>query len=395
MKRFLYPLVATALITIAPFLLTFEKGQDIVRGLFALSILALLLLFTFIKEQPLKIKGSKTALLGLVALLVLGVAWIDLQNILLLQNRSTGYFAFIPLITTFMALLILKPIQALSMRNSSLFLFLFFVAHLVWMQFSPSQPLAEFPIIKSLSNTSKTVQRDSLPSTIKEEYLVIDTATITARYIDSSKSNVAILVESWGVPLDTESRQKAFQIFDDFSVIKGIHSRVYSRTRTAEREDLLLSWTKNGSKRDSVFIPQVMSQKQVKTKFFFGGDSTVQNREDYIRNMGFEEAFFFPSGASDSLMLSVIDSTLALGENEKQFIAWTTRDTRFPIPGDVSTVEKVYYDKLWNTLKGIAALAQKHPNVRFIVQGDHEPILSPVAFQERFYKRFVPFIILN
>ena len=58
MKRFLYPLVATALITIAPFLLTFEKGQDIVRGLFALSILALLLLFTFIKEQPLKIKGS-------------------------------------------------------------------------------------------------------------------------------------------------------------------------------------------------------------------------------------------------------------------------------------------------------------------------------------------------
>ena len=211
------------------------------------------------------------------------------------------------------------------------------------MQFSPSQPLAEFPIIKSLSNTSKTVQRDSLPSTIKEEYLVIDTATITARYIDSSKSNVVILVESWGVPLDTESRQKAFQIFDDFSVIKGIHSRVYSRTRTAEREDLLLSWTKNGSKRDSVFIPQVMSQKQVKTKFFFGGDSTVQNREDYIRNMGFEEAFYYPSGASDSLVLHVIDSTLTAFEDQKLLIAWTI-SFAFPI-GDV-TIEKVYYDKL-------------------------------------------------
>ena len=138
-----------------------------------------------------------------------------------------------------------------------------------------------------------------------------------------------------------------------------------------------------------------MSQKQVKTKFFFGGDSTVQNREDYIRNMGFEEAFFFPSGASDSLVLHVIDSTLTAFEDQKLLIAWTTRDTRFPIPGDVSTIEKVYYDKLWNTLQSIAALAQKHPNVRFIVQGDHEPILSPVAFQERFYKRFVPFIILN
>ena len=43
MKRILYPLIATALITIVPFLTTFEKGQDIVRGLFGFSILALLL----------------------------------------------------------------------------------------------------------------------------------------------------------------------------------------------------------------------------------------------------------------------------------------------------------------------------------------------------------------
>ena len=51
MKRILYPLIATALITIVPFLTTFEKGQDIVRGLFGFSILALLLLFMLVRDK--------------------------------------------------------------------------------------------------------------------------------------------------------------------------------------------------------------------------------------------------------------------------------------------------------------------------------------------------------
>ena len=50
MKRLLYPLIASALITIVPFLLTFEKGQDIVRGLFGYEYFALLLLILYIKD---------------------------------------------------------------------------------------------------------------------------------------------------------------------------------------------------------------------------------------------------------------------------------------------------------------------------------------------------------
>ena len=51
MKRLLYPLIASALITIVPFLLTFEKGQDIVRGLFGYEYFALLLLIVFVKNK--------------------------------------------------------------------------------------------------------------------------------------------------------------------------------------------------------------------------------------------------------------------------------------------------------------------------------------------------------
>ena len=55
MKRLLYPLTACALVTIVPFLLTFEKGQNIVRGLFGYEYFALLLLVVFEKEKMLKV----------------------------------------------------------------------------------------------------------------------------------------------------------------------------------------------------------------------------------------------------------------------------------------------------------------------------------------------------
>ena len=53
MNRLLYPLVACALITILPFLLTFEKGQDIVRGLFAFEVFLVQLLYF------LRVKGNR------------------------------------------------------------------------------------------------------------------------------------------------------------------------------------------------------------------------------------------------------------------------------------------------------------------------------------------------
>ena len=57
--------------------------------------------------------------------------------------------------------------------------------------------------------------------------------------------------------------------------------------------------------------------------------------------------------------------------------------------------ERLYYERLFGTLSVIADLATKHPDVRFVVQGDHEPILAPLEFQQKFYRRWVPYVILN
>jgi len=58
-------------------------------------------------------------------------------------------------------------------------------------------------------------------------------------------------------------------------------------------------------------------------------------------------------------------------------------------------VDSAYTERLAGTLQLVANLAKKYPDVRFIVQGDHNPILSPLKFQEKFYKRWVPFVVLN
>jgi hypothetical protein len=86
----------------------------------------------------------------------------------------------------------------------------------------------------------------------------------------------------------------------------------------------------------------------------------------------------------------------ALLDSTKKFIAWTTRDTKFPIQASsLQELDSTYFVKLEGTLYLVADLARRFPSVRFIVQGDHEPILSMLAFQEKFYKRFVPYVILN
>jgi hypothetical protein len=105
---------------------------------------------------------------------------------------------------------------------------------------------------------------------------------------------------------------------------------------------------------------------------------------------------------TDRESAALLDSLLSAQDSALRFIAWTTLDTKFPLQGfmdpykiDVAALDSAYTERLAGTLQLVADLAKKHPEVRFIVQGDHNPILSPLKFQEKFYKRWVPFVMLN
>lgn len=428
MNRLLYPIVASALITIVPFLLTFEKGQDITRGLFSYEEFCLLLLFAFVKGKvrvcsPASLRATYVAkqsililLLAVIVFALFTVAWLDLQNLLAIKGWSTGWYGVLPFVTCGLAIAMMWKVKPFSVSAISFILFVALIAHLFAYNHYAAQPLAQFPVVDYMSRSApKPVARDSLPESFKAKYFTTDSATITRDFIDSTKTNVLVLVESWGIPLDMNRFAKQLQVFDGISNQVGAHHRMYSRTRTAEREDLIYSVSRDSTgRRDTIFLPQVLLAKGVKTQFIYGGDSLVQMRNKYIRNVGFEETFFGISANSgveprtDRESAALLDSLLgsaaavSTGDSALHFIAWTTQDTKFPLQGfkdpyriQVAALDSAYTERLAGTLQLVADLAKKHPDVRFIVQGDHNPILSPLKFQEKFYKRWVPFVVLN
>jgi len=405
--KLLYPLIASALITIVPFLLTFEKGQDIVRGLFGFEEFCLLMLFVLAKS----FRRLRWVLLPVIGAAMVVVAWLDLQNLLAIKGWSTGWYGVLPFVTCGLAVAMMWKVKPFSASAISFILFVALMAHLFAYNHYAAQPLAQFPVVDYMSRTAlKPIARDSLSESFKAKYFTTDSATITRGFIDSAKTNVLVLVESWGIPLDTNRFAKQLQIFDGIPMpAHGAHHRMYSRTRTAEREDLIYRAKRDSvGRRDTVFIPQVLRTQGVKTLFIYGGDSLVQMRNKYIRNVGFDETFFGISANSgveprtDRESAALLDSLLSVQDSAVRFIAWTALDTKFPLPGfkdpyriDTAAVDSVYTERLAGTLQLVADLAKRHPDVRFIVQGDHNPILSPLKFQEKFYKRWVPFVVLN
>ena len=399
MKKLLYPLIASALITIVPFLLTFEKGQDIVRGLFGFEYFAILLFIVFFKK-------TRWILIPLVALLFI-IAWFDLQNLLAIKKWNTSWYGLIPFATCGIAIAMVWQIRPFKFNTICFILFVALILHLEAYNQYAAQPLAQFPTIDYLERTApKPVQRIEIANEFHNKFKVTDLVAITRDYIDTTRNNVIILVESWGVPLDVQRFEEQLKLFKKPMVV-GIHNRMYSRTRTAEREDLIQSITRDSvtRKRDTTFLPKVLSDIGYKTTFLFGGDSQEYQRYKYIKNIGFNETIYGKdtnnSTLKDVQVISKINSILA-DTTQKHFIAWTTLDTKFPLSkftniynSNADDVDSAYTERLNNTLMQIANLARKHPETRFIVQGDHNPILSPIKFQERFYKRWVPFVILN
>lgn len=423
MNRLLYPLVASALVTIVPFLLTFEKGQDIVRGLFGFEEFFLLMLFVFVKSkirvcpklanitslrttQVVKQSIWMLTLVVIVATMVF-VAWLDLQNLLAIKGWSTGWYGVVPFLTCGLAIAMMWKVKPFSMNAISFIVFVTLIVHLFVYNHYAAQPLAQFPVVDYMSRTApRPVIHNDLSDTFRSKYFTTDSASITRDFIDTARTNVLVLVESWGVPLDTNRFAEQLRIFDGSAVQVGAHHRMYSRTRTAEREDLIyLVKRDSASRRDTIFWPQVLQPQGVKTLFVYGGDSLEQMRNRYIRNMGFGEVLYGAVNGgpwSDCVSAKLIDSLLSVQDAALRFVAWTTRDTKFPLHGfkdpykiDVAAVDSAYTERLAGTLQLVANLAKKYPDVRFIVQGDHNPILSPLKFQEKFYKRWVPFVILN
>ncbi|MDR9829104.1 hypothetical protein RCJ22_26290, partial [Vibrio sp. FNV 38] len=119
-------------------------------------------------------------------------------------------------------------------------LFVALILHLEANNQYAAQPLAQFPTIDYLERiVPQPPQRKEISEDFRKKFIVTDSVTITRDYVDTTHNNVIILVESWGVPLDLQRFENQLSVFNGIKTEVGIHNRMYSRTRTAEREDLI------------------------------------------------------------------------------------------------------------------------------------------------------------
>lgn len=214
------------------------------------------------------------------------------------------------------------------------------------------------------------IDADSLTEGYVSKYELLDRSKLIGQYVDSSLVTVSILVDAWGVPFDENLLAEDFAIFKDLSHREFLHQRLANRTRHAEFAELRIPGD---------------STRPYDGVYLFGGDSLEYGRNLYIDSLGYGLRLFCQK-CPDSLMAATLDSVLTAVAGDSaslvKNIAWTTQNSR---DGDRA--------KLHTTLRLIADVARKHPEVRFIVQGTHRPILGDPKIRRESFTHWVPAVI--
>lgn len=206
-----------------------------------------------------------------------------------------------------------------------------------------------------------SVHEDSLSQRLLDKYVILNHQSLFKQLYDSTKTNVFILIDAWGVPTDEKMLDTDFDVFVKLPHWKIIHQRLANRTKHAE----LVEFRNN-------------LQNKI---YLFGGDSLEYNRNRYIHEIGYESVHFC-SYCKDATIITKIDSLL---ENDfHQMIAWTTQSAR---SGD--------RDSLRKTLTLIADFAKRHPDIQIVVQGTHRPVLCESKVRNSYKSHWVPAVVLN
>lgn len=205
------------------------------------------------------------------------------------------------------------------------------------------------------------VHEDSLSNEYKSQYKILGKQRILQQFKDTSKLQIFILVDAWGVPVQESMLADDFSFFKDVPHVFALHQRLANRTKHAERTEFRNDFPEN--------------------IYLFGGDPSEYNRPEYVREMGFTNTAFCQF-CSDSVIIEKLDSVLA--QDSLKFIAWTTQSSR---TGD--------RDSLHHSLQLIAGFAKRHPEAVIIVQGTHRPTLGTPDTRRSYKAHWVPVAILN
>lgn len=206
-----------------------------------------------------------------------------------------------------------------------------------------------------------SVHEDSLSQKYLDNYKILNHRPLLSQLYDSARTNIFVLVDAWGVPIDESLLEKDLASFAKLPHDFALHQRLANRTKHAERVEFRADY---GNKI-----------------YLFGGDSLEYNRPTLVEELGFEKTLFCQN-CRDDVMIAKMDSLLTT--DSLQLIAWTTQSSR---SGD--------RDSLRRSLKQIADFAERHPEIQIIVQGTHRPVLCAPDVRNTYKSHWVPVVVLN
>lgn len=236
---------------------------------------------------------------------------------------------------------------------------------------------------------------------------------------DFHKPTIVVLVESYGVNKSVAYTKALLEPFANSNYeFLGLYPRDASHTQGAEWEDFGAS----GGKIHDTPIPKKFKEQNFQTWYLHGYDGTFYEREQNYAKFGFDSLLFKREllnrelatchygfdGICDSSIVDFMDSLIT--DSIPKFIYWTTLDAHPPYELatisekstvcqtlSLSEVDCTYFTLQQNTMKHLAKLAEKHPDYRFVIRGDHRPMgsLEQSGFVQSFYFRWVPLVILN
>lgn len=278
------------------------------------------------------------------------------------------------------------------------------------------QPILEFSIKEyawQLANPDVVGHNPTLQEDMKAAVPQINLSEIK---VDFSKPTVMILVESWGVNKNVDITKALLAPYNAVTnkTVSGIGLRTESFTQGAEFEDFETNQEQT--------VVQRFKQHGFTTMYLHGYAGNFYKRNENYQKYGFDEILFKEdferknlqsckfgfSGICDSSIAHFIDTLLE--DPSPKFIYWTTLDGHLPYEGQIleerpascdlfglSEFECVYFARQEKTARYIAALVKKHPDVNFIVRGDHRPPGSVVhpRFSANYYYRWVPIVIVT
>ncbi len=176
-----------------------------------------------------------------------------------------------------------------------------------------------------------SVHEDSLSQEYLHKYKILDKVPVALQIERHKEKRVLILIDAWGVPFDEQKLAKEFAIFKEVPHKFAIHKRLKNVTKHAELVEF------RADSLDSLIVVDMLER-------------------------------------IEPLLMIPDYKTMAL-----------------TVHGSKYGSEEI----LQNILKEIAKLIKKFPDVQFIVQGAHRPILGTPETRRKYYAHWVPVVILN